>query len=94
MTVRDHEGLLVANDLGTSVTWQERPGLILSLEVTGLTENEVVDIANGVREVGEDEWRAGGGTQGRRSVARRPARGVPQRRGKGRRLRRLVQPSW
>ncbi len=39
-------------------------GITLALDVSGLTEIEAVDIANGVREVGEDEWRTVVGTSG------------------------------
>ena len=55
--VRGHEGLLVANDVLTSVMWQERPGLTLSLDVSGFTEKEALDLANGVEEVTQEEWR-------------------------------------
>ncbi|HEV2070518.1 MAG TPA: hypothetical protein VGR26_12050 [Acidimicrobiales bacterium] len=55
--VAGHEGLLVANDLLISVTWQERPGLTLSLDVSGLSEGEALDLANTVEEVSQEEWR-------------------------------------
>ncbi|HEV2811426.1 MAG TPA: hypothetical protein VGV93_13635 [Acidimicrobiales bacterium] len=55
--VGDHEGLLVANDLLTSVTWQERPGFTLSLDVSGFSQDEALDIATGVEEVTQDQWR-------------------------------------
>ncbi|MGI8759615.1 MAG: hypothetical protein ACR2K0_09960 [Acidimicrobiales bacterium] len=54
--VRGHGGLLVANGLLTSVTWQERPGLTLSVDVDGFTENEAVDIANNVEEISDAPW--------------------------------------
>ena len=55
--VGGHDGLLVANDVLTSVTWQERPGLTLSLDVSGFTDDEALDIATGVEEVTQEEWR-------------------------------------
>ena len=55
--VRGHEGLLVANDVLTSVTWQERRGLTLSLDVSGFSEEEALDLANGVEGVSQEEWR-------------------------------------
>lgn len=62
--VRGHDGLLVADDRLTSVTWQERPGLTLSLDVTGFSEDEAVDIANGLEEVTEAPWLPVRGTVG------------------------------
>ena len=55
--VGGHEGLLVANDVLTSVTWQERPGLTLSLDVSGLTQDEALDIATGVEQLTQEQWR-------------------------------------
>ena len=34
-----------------------RPGLTLSLDVSGFTEDEALDIATGVEEVTQQEWR-------------------------------------
>ncbi|MBA2438957.1 MAG: hypothetical protein H0V52_11510 [Acidimicrobiia bacterium] len=54
--VRGHDGLVVVNELLTSVIWQERPGLTLSLDVTGFTEDEALALARGVEEVSEAPW--------------------------------------
>lgn len=54
--VRGHDGLLVADERLTAVTWQERPGLVLSLEVTGFSEDEALALAEGVEEVSEASW--------------------------------------
>lgn len=54
--VRGYDGVLVADDLITSVTWQEGPGPILSLDVKGFTQEELLAFANGVEEVSEAPW--------------------------------------
>ena len=55
--VGGHDGLLVANEVLTSVMWQERPGLTLSLDVSGLTQDEALDIATRVEQLTQEKWR-------------------------------------
>lgn len=47
------------------LVWMERPGTVVWVQASGLSEREVVDIANGLRTVDEGQWQALTGTGGR-----------------------------
>jgi len=63
--VRDTTALYLARE-ETYLTWVERPGTVVSLQATGLSEQELVAIAEGLRPIGGAGWRE--------LIARAPAR--------------------
>ena len=68
VTVRGHDGwvidapLLLSSDGSTEgrviVEWEERPGARVSVAAAGLAEDDVLRVAEGLRSVSADSWRA------------------------------------
>jgi hypothetical protein len=54
--VRDTTGAYLARE-ETYMTWIERPGTVVTLHGSGLSEQELLDIAEGLRPIDEATWR-------------------------------------
>jgi hypothetical protein len=59
ITVRGHDGWIGETEYGTSVVWQEGPGLLGVVQGYGVTRDEVLAIVGGLRPATSDEWETG-----------------------------------